>query len=78
MKTTKYDLKTTFDNADYIFPHQVVTEFQEGKRTIIVISADTDVFLLLCHFYESMNLNEEVLLQDFSTNKHIISIRKTF
>ena len=42
-------MKTTFDEADYIIPHQVVTAFQKGKRTIKVISADTDVFVLLCY-----------------------------
>ena len=55
VKITRYDLKTTFDEADYIIPHQVVTAFEEGKQKIKVISADTDVFVLLCHFYKSMN-----------------------
>ena len=27
VKITRYDLKTTFDEADYIYPHQVVTAF---------------------------------------------------
>ena len=65
---TRYDLKTTFDEADYIIPHQVVTAFQEGNHTIKVISADTDVFLLLCHFYKVMNINADVLLEDFNTD----------
>ena len=69
-------MKTTFDEADYIIPHKVVTAFQEGKWAIRVISADTDVFLLLCHFYKSINMNAEVLLEGFNNDWHI-SIRKT-
>ena len=76
---TRYDLKTTFDEADYIIPHQVVTAFQEGNHTIKVISADTDVFCisLLCHVYKVMNMDADVLLEDFHTDKNIISIRKS-
>ena len=43
VKITRYDLKTTFDEANYIIPHQVVTAFQEGKRAIKIISADKTV-----------------------------------
>ena len=68
-------METSFDETDYINPHQVVTAFQEGKRTIIVICAVTDVFVLLCHTYKPINMNAEVWLKDFK--KHIISIRKS-
>ena len=77
VKITRCDLQTTFDEADYIIPHQVVTAFQECKRTSKISSADTDVFVLLCHFYKSMNMNAEVLLEDFNNNIQIISIYRT-
>ena len=51
--------------------------FQEGKQTIKGVSADTDVFVLLSNFYKHINMNAEILLEDFSNDKHIISIRKT-
>ena len=51
--------------------------FREGKQTIKVVSADTDVFVLLSNFYKHINMNAEILLEDFSNDKHIISIRKT-
>ena len=68
---------TTFDEADYIIPQQVVTAFQQGKKTIKVISADTNVFILLCHYYHSVNIHVDVLLEDFSADKTIISISKS-
>ena len=51
--------------------------FQEGKQTIKVVSADTDVLVLLSNFYKYINMNAEILLEDFNKDKHIISIRKT-
>ena len=58
--------------------HQTLKAFQEGKRTIKIISADdTDVFVLSSHVCKSTNMNAEVLLEDFNNNKSIISICKT-
>ena len=51
--------------------------FQEGKQTIKVVSADTDVLVLLSNFYKYINMNAEILLEGFNKDKHIISIRKT-
>ena len=76
-RVTRYDMETTFDEADYIIPQQVVTAFRDGKKTVKVISADTDVFILLCHYYHSLNINVDVLLEDFSADKKLISISKT-
>ena len=70
-------MQTNFDEADYIIPQQLVTAFKEGKKTIKVISADTDVFILLCHYYYSMDINVDVLLEDFSADKKLISIGKS-
>ena len=68
-------MEISFDETDYINPHQVVRAFQEGKRTIKVICAVTDVFILLCHTYKPMNMNAEVLVKDLK--KHTVSIRKS-
>ena len=43
------DMTTNFDEADYIIPQQVDTAINEGCKRITVLSADTDVFVLLCH-----------------------------
>lgn len=76
-RVTRFDMETTFDEAGYIIPQQVLTAFQEGKKTIKVISADTDVFIPLCHYYHSVNIDVEVLLEDFSADKKPISTSKS-
>ena len=62
-------METTFDKADYIIPHQVVIATLKGRKTIKVISADTDVFLLLCNIYQSASSNADVFLEDFVSDK---------
>ena len=66
-------METTFDEADYIIPHQVVIVTHKGRQTIKVISADTDVFILLCHIYQSASLNADVFLEDFVSDKNSIN-----
>ena len=48
MSQTRSDLESMFDEADYILPQQVDSAVKEGRKSIKVISSDTDVFLLLC------------------------------
>ena len=53
MSQTRSDLESMFDEADYILPQQVDSAVKEGRKSIKVISSDTDVFLLLCRMYLS-------------------------
>ena len=72
------DLESKFDEADYILPQQVEAAIKEGKRSIKVISSDTDVFVLLCSMYLSRGWWEaEVYIQDFNNGKSLISVKKT-
>ena len=49
VRIQRHDLATNFDEADYIIAQQVnSTVRQGGKQVIKVVSADTDVFVLLC------------------------------
>ena len=47
----RIDLKTTHEEADVIIPQQMVYAASQGAKTIIVICDDTDVFVLLFHYY---------------------------
>ena len=47
----RIDLKTTHEEADVIIPQQMVYAVSQGAKTIIVICDDTDVFVLLLHYY---------------------------
>ena len=53
MSQTRSDLESMFDEADYILPQQVDSAVKEGRKSIKVISSDTDVFVLLCRMYLS-------------------------
>lgn len=46
-----FDLETKFYETDYIIPKQVHEAFKNGEKIITVISANTDVFVLLCNMY---------------------------
>ena len=45
------DLKTMHEEADVIIPHQVIYTASLGCCSIKVISDDTDVFVLLVHYF---------------------------
>ena len=47
----RFDLKTTHEEADVIIPQQVVVLADIGCKTINVICDDTDVFVLLAHYF---------------------------
>ena len=49
------DLKTMHEEADVIIPHQVEYLESLGCCSIKVISDDTDVFVLLVHYYAEKN-----------------------
>ena len=49
IKISRFDLRSNFDEADYVIQQQVHSLVMQGnKNSIKVISADTDVFVLLC------------------------------
>ena len=78
IRTKRQDLKTHFDEADYIIPQQVNSAIEHSQKVVKVISADTDVFALLCSHYKYNNWSgAEVYLEDFQAEKNIISIKKT-
>ena len=71
------DMKTNFDEADYIIPQQVDTAISEGCKSITVLSADTDVFVLLCHFYYEKNWISKVYMSDFTDETTTICIQSS-
>ena len=48
------DLELTHEEADVIIPKQVVHAATQGSTCIKVINDDTDVFILLVHYYQKM------------------------
>ena len=52
----RHDIKTTHEEADVIIVQQVVHLASARVTNIRVICDDTDVFLLLVHFYHQEKL----------------------
>ena len=78
VRCKRVDLVTHYDEADYIIPHQVDSVIRNGKRSMKFISAGTDIFVLLSYHFVNSNWSDaEVNLEDFSTVKETISIKKT-
>ena len=77
VRCKRVDLVTHYDEADYIIPHQVDSVIRNGKRSMKVISAGTDIFVLLSYHFVNSNWSDaEVYLEDFSTVRKIRKIRE--
>lgn len=71
------DLKTLHEEADIIIPRQVVYLASVGCQKIKVISDDTDVFVLLIHYYLEMNLTAILLLESTIMGRPVIDVSDT-
>ena len=80
IEINRTDLKSNFDEADYIIQQQVHSIVKQGDRiSIKIISSDTDVFVLLCsnilaHDWSSAN----VFMETFIDNSKLININKKY
>ena len=78
LQIKRQGLMTMLDEADYIIPQHVNTAIEQGHAAVKVISADTDVFVLLCGMYVKKNWTAaEVDMEDFNPDKPLISIQRT-
>ena len=56
VRIQRQDLRTAHEEADVIIPQQVIYLSSISASTIKVICDDTDVFVLLVHYYAEKNL----------------------
>ena len=73
----RFDLKTTHEEADVIIPQQVVALADMGCKTINVICDDTDVFILLAHYFAEESLSESLIMESTSRCRSSIDIGAT-
>ena len=59
----RVNLKTTHEEAGLILGHQTVATAQENQKGVSVVSNDTDVFVLLLHYYQSQTLSIPVVME---------------
>ena len=72
------DLATSHEKADNIIVQQVLSCAAENAESkIIVVADDTDVFVLLLHYYHMANLKNVVLMESPIKVRMVVDIGKT-
>ncbi len=72
------DLRNTHEEADTIIIHHMVESInQNGAATIHVRCNDTDVFVLLCHFSDALNIDAKIFMVPLSQKMKPIDINQT-
>ena len=73
----RHDLTSFYDEADYMIPQQVHRINDEGKGVIKVLSADTDVFVLLCGHFLERKWSSKIYMDPFTKENKIININNS-
>ena len=71
------DLRTSHEEVDVIIPQQVVNAAVQGSKNVTVVCDDTDVFILLLHYYLLMKLSCNLLMEGASSDRAVIDIAAT-
>lgn len=71
------DLKTSHEEVDVIIAQQMVKVATQGTKCIKVICDDTDVFVLLLHYYAHSKLTCTVVMEGTSAQRGMINIGQT-
>ena len=79
IEISRFDLRSNFDEADYVIQQQVhLLVMQGNKNSIKVISADTDVFVLLCSNFATNDWSSvNIFMETFIDESKLISINKS-
>jgi len=73
----RQDLMTCHEEADVIIIQQMVKAAESGVKRINIVCADTDVFVLLLHFYAKLNLTCRLTMEGPSAERTTIDIGAT-
>lgn len=77
IRIKRRDLISHFDEADYAIPQHVQSILkEEGKKSVKVLSEDTDVFVLLCYHFANLT-TKDIYMDPFSGGSKLISIKKS-
>jgi len=74
--SVRHDLETSHEEADIIIVQQALKCASEASK-LSVVSDDTDVFVLLVHFYKKANLTLQLTMESPSKEKTIVDIKQT-
>ncbi len=74
----RHDLKTTHEEADLIIIQQCYgLIFDSGCNSVTIISDDTDVFVLACHYFPIERSDVTVIMESTKSCLAIVDIGKT-
>ncbi len=74
----RHDLKTTHEEADLIIIQQCYgLIFDSGCNSVTIISDDTDVFVLTCHYFPIERSDVTVIMESTKSCRAIVDIGKT-
>ena len=71
------ELWNSFEEADIIIIRQLCFIIGEGEDCVEVVSDDTDVFVLLLHFYHEETFTANILMEATSEERTVVSIGET-
>lgn len=71
------DLYTTHEEADTIIIQQMIAVSRENPEVITIVSDDTDVFVLLLHYYQEYNISTCVLMESPVQERTVVDIGET-
>ena len=70
-------MKTSHEEADVIIPQQVSSALASGCSSLKVVCEDTDVFVLLCHFYNDQDWTADLFMEGFAAGTSLICIKSS-
>jgi len=73
----RQDMAIKHEEADVIFVNQFISATREAYNTIHIICDDTDVFVILLHFYDKLNFENELLMVPTSSKRNVVNIGAT-
>ena len=77
VKIMRHDLKTTHEEADVIMIWQMYDTVENNHKGIAVIADDTDVFVLLVHYYFALSLSVLLIMESPIKERTVVDIGKT-
>ena len=75
--TPRTDLRTTHEEADVNIIRQCLSCIEDGAKCVKVLCDDTDVCILLTVYAFRYQVQSQILMESFSSNRTLVNINET-
>ena len=72
-----HDMANSHEETDVIVVNQVISAARQGRKTIHVVCDDTFAFVLLIHFYKTLQITNQIIMVPTSLNRTVANIGDT-